>query len=310
MTKLTRKKIRWIIRHCAVLKDVSTAEAAETHHISQRRVQQILKEYRETGEVPVLKKERRPKTHLRDEEKRVIESVWKETRLGARLLYYELRKRGYSIPLNKIHRYYRETGKTVPNPKKQKKRKRCRYERKHSGSLIHGDWHRTTENHKHAIVWMDDASRKILAYGEFESATAEYSIETVTQAIKHAKNFNVRVKAVNTDRGPQFYANKGGVSSFQLFLEENGIEFIPSRKNNPQTNGKVERFWLEYDRHRWRFSTIDEFIEWYNHRIHGSLWLAIGETPEEAFVRKAPQESLLGLFFSTFEEKSQRRYER
>jgi len=38
---------------------------------------------------------------------------------------------------------------------------------------------------------------------------------------------------------------------------------------------------------------MGEFIEWYNHRIHGSLWLKIGETPDE---------SLLGLFFSTVEK--------
>ena len=191
MTKLNRKKIRWIIRHCAELKDFSTGEAAEIHNISQRRVQQILKEYLDTGEIPVLKKERRPKTHLTDEQERIIEEVWKETRLGARLLYYELRKRGYSIPLNKIHRYYRDTGKSKANPKKQKKRKRCRYERKHSGSLIHGDWHRSSENHPNAIVWMDDSSRKILSAGEFQHATAENSIETLKKAMEHARSYNI-----------------------------------------------------------------------------------------------------------------------
>ena len=67
--------------------------------MSVRRVQQLIKEYKETGEVPVLKKERRPKTYLSKEEKEIIEDVWRETRLGARLLYYELRKRGYNIPL-------------------------------------------------------------------------------------------------------------------------------------------------------------------------------------------------------------------
>ena len=298
MTKLTQKKIHWIVWHCAELRDFSTKEAARIYGISQRRVQQLLKEYRETGEIPVLKKNRRPKTHLTEEQERIIEEVWKETRVGARLLYYELRKRGHSIPLNKIHKYYRETGKTTPNPKKQKKRKRCRYERKHSGSLIHGDWHRTTENHPHAIVWMDDASRKILSYGEFEHPTAENSIRTIKNAIEHAKLYNIQIRAVNTDRGSQFYSNKGGESSFQVFLEENGIRFVPSRKNNPQTNGKVERFWLEYDRHRWRFEDLHEFISWYNNRIHGALWIEIGETPFEAFIRKAPEESLLGLFFS------------
>ena len=64
MTKLNRKKIRWIIRHCAELRDISTKEAADIYNISQRRVQQLLKQYRETGEIPVLKKER------------IIEEVW------------------------------------------------------------------------------------------------------------------------------------------------------------------------------------------------------------------------------------------
>jgi hypothetical protein len=35
----------------------------------------------------------------------------------------------------------------VQNPRKQQKRKRCRYEREHSGSPVHGDWHRTTAKH-------------------------------------------------------------------------------------------------------------------------------------------------------------------
>jgi transposase InsO family protein len=298
VVKLSDRKIRWIVRHCYIDKDVSAREAARIYGVSVRRVQQLIKEYKETGEVPVLKKERRPRTYLSDEEKKIIEEVWRETRLGARLLYYELRKRGYKIPLNKIHSYYRETGKSKPNPKKQRKRKRCRYERKHSGSLLHGDWHRSDETKPYAIVWMDDASRKILAGGEYESATAEYSISTLQNAIVHASRYNIVIREVNTDRGSQFYANKGGKSQFQRYLESVGIKHVVSRKNNPQTNGKVERFWLEYDRHRWRFSSMDEFIEWYNRRIHGSLWLEIGENPNDAFIRKAPPESLLGLFLS------------
>ena len=164
---------------------------------------------------------------------------------------------------------------------------------------MHGDWHRSGESKPYAIVWMDDASRKVLGYGEFESAKAEYSIQTLQNAIENAAQYNIMIREVNTDRGSQFHANKGGKSQFQIYLESMGIKHVVSRKNNPQTNGKVERFWLEYDRHRWRFSSMDEFIEWYNRRIHGSLWLEIGENPNDAFIRKAPPESLLGLFLSS-----------
>ncbi len=64
----------------------------------------------------------------------------------------------------------------------------------------------------------------------------------------------------------------------------------------------MERFWLEYDRYRRRFKDIREFILWYNNRIHGALWIEIGETPSDAFVRKTSEESLLELFFSISEK--------
>lgn len=295
MVKLTDRAIRWIVKHVEN-NDVKTRQAASIYGVSMRRVQQLVKEYRETGRVPQLTKRRRPKTYLTEEQKEIIDKVWSETKVGARLLYYELRRRGYSIPHNKIHGYLRKTGRTVPNPNKQKKRKRCRYERKHSCSLIHGDWHRRTENDPYAIIWIDDASRYILAGGEFDNATAEYSIETLRKAQKTAMKYNAEIKEVNTDRGTQFYSTKKNPSTFEVYVKSQGMKFIPSRRNNPQTNGKLERLWYEYDKHRFSFGSIDEFISWYNNRIHGALWLEIGERPEEAFWRKLPPESLLGLF--------------
>ncbi len=75
---------------------------------------------------------------------------------------------------------------------------------------------------------------------------------------------------------------------------------IPSRRNNPQTNGKIERWFQEYIKHRHKFKSVNEFKYWYNDRIHGSLKLEWGETPNEAFIRKLQSESILGLFFKTF----------
>ena len=298
MTKLSDKKIRWICRHVVDIGDWDKSQMASHYGVSVRRVEQLVKSYRDTGQFPELKKNRRPKAPpLTREEKEVINEVWEEKRFGARLLYKELKLRGFKIPLHKIHRYMVQTGKTVPNPNKQKKRKRCRYERKHSFSLVHGDWHRTTEDHPHAIIWLDDASRFILSGSEFEHATAANSIETFKDAISCASEYNGQIRDVNTDRGAQFFNNKGGKSQFQTFLECEGIHFIPSSRNNPQTNGKLERLWLEYDRHRWRFDAMEEFIQWYNHRMHGSLWMDIGECPAEAVIRKSQPESLLGLFW-------------
>ncbi len=75
------------------------------------------------------------------------------------------------------------------------------------------------------------------------------------------------------------------------------ITFPPGGIIRKQT-GKVERFWYEYNKHRWCFETIEEFLQWYNHWLHGSLWLAIGESPSEALIRKMDPSVLLGYFMS------------
>lgn len=104
---------------------------------------------------------------------------------------------------------------------------------------------------------------------------------------------------VNTDRVTQFYSNKSqGTSKFEKYLESKKIKHIPSRRNNPQTNGKLERFWYEYDKHRWRFGNLQQFLDWYNDRIHGALDYRNGENPNHTFVRKTSQAAVLGLFFS------------
>ena len=301
MVKLNDRQIAWIVKNVSSGK-VKTKSAAQIYGVSQRRIQQLAKEYSDRGEIPRLRRNRRPRTYLTEEQKRWVDEVWDEVRLGSKLLYYELRRRGLNVPKNKLIAYLRETGRSKPNPKLQKKRKRCRYEREHSCSLVHGDWHRRTEKDPYAIIWLDDATRKILACGEFSEATTDHSIETFRGAIAHASSYRATIRQVNTDRGTQFYSNKKRPSRFEQFLMSQGIDFIPSRKQNPQTNGKLERQWLEYDRHRFRFDSIHEYAEWYNRRIHGALWVEIGETPEEAFVRKLPQESLLGLFFDRCQE--------
>ena len=57
----------------------------------------------------------------------------------------------------------------------------------------------------------------------------------------------------------------------------------------------------EYKQHRDKFDTAERFVAWYNNRIHGALDLEIGETPQEAFIRKLRQECLCGMFWKRIE---------
>lgn len=273
--------------------------------VSTRRLQKLVKAYRDTGKVPTLNPNRRPKTAVISlEDQAWIEKAREATHRGATKMFLWLRDQGQRIPKHKIHACARLRKWTTPNPRKQKKRTRCRYERDHSGSLLHGDWHRTSIDHPYVIVWIDDASRFALFGGEFEMETAARTIHTFEGARARAAEHGLRIRDVNTDRGSPFYSNEKegvavGYGQFERHLMQLGIRHVVSRVNNPQTNGKVERLWLEYDRHRWLFHTLDQFLDWYNDQVHGALWtdddLGIYETPRQALQRKLPVETLVFL---------------
>lgn len=310
MTKLTDRRLEWLIRQAegkAVPRE-TVGQMAARWGVTPRWLRKLLQRWRQSGVVPRLNPRRRPPgPPLTDEQKRQITEEWHRTPRGATKLYKALARRGIHIPKMQIYRFGKTQAWVVPNPRKQRRRRYVRYERAHSGSLVHGDFHRTSESHPHCILWMDDASRMILAGGEFPEATAEAAITTLEAARRRAAGWGLEIREANTDRGSQFFANKGEVPSsantqFGQYLALWGIRHVVSRVNHPQTNGKLERFWREYDRHRWRYATLEEFIEWHNDQVHESLWVEIHETPREAWQRKMPIETQLGQFLRRVEE--------
>ena len=60
-------------------------------------------------------------------------------------------------------------------------------------------------------------------------------------------------------------------------------------------SSRLERRWYEYDKHRWRFNQLQQWIDWYNNRLTTALDIEHYETPNEDFIRKLP--NLLGLFW-------------
>lgn len=76
------------------------------------------------------------------------------------------------MPKNKLIEYLRDSGKSIPNPNRQKKRKRFRYE----GVTLWSMKISIYENDPYSIVWLGDASRMVLSYGEFPEATTDIAI--------------------------------------------------------------------------------------------------------------------------------------
>ncbi|RCV63021.1 hypothetical protein C5S53_16020 [Methanophagales archaeon] len=86
------------------------------------------------------------------------------------------------------------------------------------------------------IAYEDDASRKIFSIGEFTHATTENALSVSKLAEDIARESRVKITAVNTDRGTQFYASGGekkkkGVSLFKQYLDARGVKHIPSPRS-------------------------------------------------------------------------------
>ncbi|MHB8351194.1 MAG: transposase family protein [Thermoplasmata archaeon] len=311
MTKLTDRRILWLIRQAQgdAHPRETVGQMAARWGVSPRWLRKLLQRWRTSGAVPRLNPVRRPSgPPLTEEEKRLIEEEHRRSPRGATKLWRALAKRGIRIAHQKVYLYAKRQGWAVPNPRKQRPRGRCRYEREHTGSLLHTDYHRTSVNHPHVILYEDDASRMILAGGEFPEETTEHAIEVFEEALSVAASWGLTIRELNTDRGTEFFVSEKSdrpnptPGRFQEYLALHDVRHVVSRVKNPQTNGKLERLWYEYDRHRWRFATLGEFIGWYNGEIHDALWTEMYETPREAFQRKLPTEVLLGLHLRLVEK--------
>ncbi|MEM3341812.1 MAG: hypothetical protein QW728_03885 [Thermoplasmata archaeon] len=75
--------------------------------------------------------------------------------------------------------------------------------------------------------------------------------------------------------------------TFEKYCLSQDIKIIYCRFNHTQTNGKLERFLYTYEKRRWEFDTLEEFVHWYNwEKPHLSLRLDNFETPGPAFYNK------------------------
>ena len=279
---------------------LSSAVIAKQFGLSKRRVEQVWQHFCSTGEYLYLqisgrKPYRKKVPGIADK----VIRLHKRFNFGATYIAKYLRD-NFNIHLsnNYIHQILldNEMAKEEKN-KRVRKKPWIRYERTHSLSAVHLDWHYNSFLQKWVCTVLDDASRKILAGGEYDQALGDHGIEMLNDAYEKFKHITP-IREVITDHGAQFFANKKdkegeGEVAFQIFCREKGIKHILCRYKHPQTNGKYEKWNHTYELHRHRFGTFNEFIEWYNNRPHGSHNL---KTPEWAFWNKL-QDVLLGGFF-------------
>ena len=262
-------------------------QARKIAKISVRRVDEVWKEYLMTGEIPVIgKRVGRPMIPIEEWEKELVKRFYEKYRVSADTLERLIeRDEDKHLSHYKIHKILLDLGYAEKKAKKDVRKKDwIRYQRMHSLTAVHIDWHYDGNVWVFAVI--DDASRKILAEIECSSPTTKMSIE----GMKIALNFG-KIKQVISDHGSQFMNNMDGYSEFQEFLKLYKIKHIKCKIKHPQSNGKVEKWFECYDKHRKAFKTAEEFVRRYNEvRPHRSLNFDALETPGQAFIRKRRKE--------------------
>ena len=294
---LEQRQIEWIIKSRSEGK--KNLDIANVQGISVRRVQQLYSAYRKSGSIPVLRKPGRPRApEITERERSVIRDAYERFRMCACYLEQVLLSYGVRISRRRIHEVLKEEEFAVSEPKKQRRRKWIRYEREHSNSLWHTDWHEIKDPRwkgRWLIAYEDDASRFITGFGVYPTLTSDYSVEVLDSAMKKYG----KPASIISDHGSTFYAvesvaREKGLTIFERYLIDKKVRFITGRVDHPQSNGKIEKFFDIFEKKVKFFQPIDEFMNWYNEvRPHGALDLKRAQTPKQAFYEKMPQTDLL-----------------
>lgn len=249
-------------------------------------VYKLVAKFKEEGALAYsVKKTGRPKLRINQRFVKKVVELRKENDYGSEKLHFVLKSHGFNVSQHIIQSILDENNLTNPCPERRGQRKYVRYEWPISNYMWHTDW--SGYKGKWYLAFIDDKSRKIMAAGKFAHATEENAIFLLYQAILANE---VCPAIILSDKGTQFYnskKNKKGELTPSLFeqeLESLGIEFWTSRRNHPQTNGKMEK-WFDTMKKRFKKhpdETLQEFVKWYNkERIHHALGYKI---PEEVYV--------------------------
>ena len=263
----------------------TTYQARKIAGISIRRVNQVWKDYNETGKIPEIGKNNgRPLRAIEKWETQMVKQAYEKYRVSASTLMRLIgRDYGKHINHNRVHKVLLDLGYAKKKPKKDiRKKKWKRYERRHSLTAVHIDWH-CVRDEEWAFGVEDDASRKMLSLIECSSPTTNSSIEGMDEALRHG-----HIRQCINDHGTQFIKTISEENSrFVEYLKSKGIKQILCRIKHPQSNGKIEKWFDIYIRHRNAFKTKEEFLHLYNDvRPHMALKFDVLETPQQAFLRK------------------------
>ena len=273
MYKLTFEKRIWIVKQ--YLRGVSTNSIALSQKVSRMSVSNIVREYEQFGWDGLKDhKTGRPETVLNQNAETIIFDLRQRFGYGACRIEQLLKQKGFGISHRQIEKLLIRNDLVVPNIKKQRSRKWVRYELPNPNDLWHTDWTHCPFTDAEFCAYIDDRTRVLTAFGMSKTSNTTSTIAILKTGIA----MYGKPKAIMTDHGSTYYANHPNAiqenTEFRKTLDVLSIKHCLARVNRPQTNGKIERFFLSYKQEfiTGTFSNIQDYVRHYNEeRPHMSL---------------------------------------
>lgn len=263
---LNFNKRKWIVNQLS--KGTSVSYIARAQSISRQAVYDIKQTYLSNGLSDLRDKQvGRPEEQLPLSLREQIIKLRKEGH-GIRRIEGLLKIGGISVSHNKIHKLLARLGMVIQEPKKARRNNYISWERKHSNSLWQTDFSWIAKLDCWLCGWLDDHSRFVPIAEYMTEATSDNVISLFE---KGAKKFGYPRETLS-DRGSQFYSNLGETCRFYEHMKSKGVGYIYASVRKPTTCGKLERFWGTHNTERWNYSSLNEFLRYYNYeRPHMSL---------------------------------------
>ena len=222
----------------------SATQIAQIQKASRQHVYRLANKYKtEKEQAYETKKAGRPKQPINSIFVQKVVQIRNEDDYGSEKIHFVLKNEGFAVSQRQIQRILDEKNLTEPCEKRRGQRSYVRYQWPISNYMWHTDW--TESENKQYIAFIDDRSRRMMAAGAFSNANKKNTLFVFYQAMLMNE---VSPVIVLSDKGVQFFANiknkqgERALSEFERELNAISIELWTSRRNHPQTNGKMEKW--------------------------------------------------------------------
>ena len=191
------------------------------------------------------------------------------------------RRGGLSLSHESVQRILER--RAMPVYEGARRKGRVRYERDEPNDLWHmdlkGPFYIRGVGRFYFVGLIDDYSRFVLRATLISAKEQELVLSVVRAAVEHWQ----RPREMMTDNGTEFTNRREDDSSpLEGYLRQQGVRYLRTGVAQPETNGKIERFWetLIAELLETQFfcsleeaqAALDRFVTEYNyHRLHSAL---------------------------------------